>query len=74
MVEHLLAKEKVAGSNPVFRSKSQKAPLAGGAFYCLAWDRHKTVTRLDPIPVLNNVGTGSSNKYYRPRSGWDNNQ
>ena len=27
MVEHLLAKEKVAGSNPVFRSQIVKAPL-----------------------------------------------
>ena len=30
MVEHLLAKEKVAGSNPVFRSKTQKAMMKPG--------------------------------------------
>ncbi len=38
MVEHLLAKERVAGSNPVFRSRtSNVAPLRGG-FLCRAVD------------------------------------
>ena len=37
VVEHLLAKEKVAGSNPVFRSKNRPtiAGHVGPAFCCL---------------------------------------
>ena len=36
MVEHLLAKEKVAGSNPVFRSKKTAGPM--DRLFCFSAD------------------------------------